>query len=214
MLRLVVLISGAGTNLRALIAAQRQPDSGFEIVAVGADRAAAGLDHAAEAGIPTFRVDYRDHADRDAWGRALAAAADAWQPDLVVLSGLMRILPADLVSHWSHRIVNTHPALLPSFPGAHAVRDALAAGAHETGATVHLVDSGVDTGPVLSQQRVPIGADDDEATLHDRIKVVERQLLAETLTRIARGDIDCDAVARAARTSTSRTSNPRLKETI
>ncbi|MGO2654566.1 MAG: phosphoribosylglycinamide formyltransferase [Pseudoclavibacter sp.] len=203
MLRLVVLISGAGTNLRALIAAQSQLDSGFEIVAVGADRAAAGLDYADDAGITTFRVDYRDHPDRGSWGRALAAAADDFRPDLVVLSGLMRILPAELVDHWAHRIVNTHPALLPSFPGAHAVRDALAAGVDETGATVHLVDSGVDTGPVLAQQSVAIVSGDDETTLHDRIKVAERQLLAQTLTRIAHGDIDCDAVAVAARPPTS-----------
>ncbi|KAB1647518.1 phosphoribosylglycinamide formyltransferase [Pseudoclavibacter sp. CFCC 14310] len=203
MLRLVVLISGAGTNLRALIAAQSQPDSGFEIVAVGADRAAAGLDYADDAGIPTFRVDYRNHPDRGSWGRALAAAADDFRPDLIVLSGLMRILPAELVDHWAHRIVNTHPALLPSFPGAHAVRDALAAGVDETGATVHLVDSGVDTGPVLAQQSVAIVAGDDETTLHDRIKVAERQLLAQTLTRIAHGDIDCDAVAVATQPPTS-----------
>lgn len=185
MLKLVVLISGVGSNLRALLDAERQPGAGFEIVAVGADRQAPGLRFAEERGLPTFVVNYGAHDGRQAWGQALIAAVDAHHPDLVVLSGLMRILPADVVDHYAGRLINTHPALLPSFPGAHAVRDALAAGVAETGATVHLVDAGVDTGPVLAQSSVPVLPGDDEARLHERVKVAERRLLADTLTKIS-----------------------------
>ncbi|WP_028244824.1 phosphoribosylglycinamide formyltransferase [Pseudoclavibacter soli] len=190
MLKLVVLISGVGSNLRALLDAQQRSGAGFTVVAVGADRQAEGLRFATRHDLPTFIVDYRAFPDRAAWGQALIAAVDAHQPDLVVLSGLMRILPPEVVDHFAGRLVNTHPALLPSFPGAHAVRDALAAGVSETGATVHLVDAGVDTGPVLAQQAVPVLTGDDESLLHERIKIAERELLAETLTKISNGTIE------------------------
>ncbi|MFU0804486.1 MAG: phosphoribosylglycinamide formyltransferase [Pseudoclavibacter caeni] len=206
MLNVVVLISGIGSNLQALIDAEQAdaetttgtPDEGaprgaFHILAVGADRPAAGLDRAAGAGLPVFRVDYDRAQGRAAWGRRLVAAVDDWHPDVIVLSGLMRILPPEAVAHWRGRIVNTHPALLPAFPGAHAVRDALAAGVTATGATVHLVDEGVDTGPVLAQEAVPVLPGDDEELLHARIKAVERRLLAGTLRDIDAGRIPLPA---------------------
>lgn len=188
-LKLVILISGAGSNLRALldeIAAGRVP---AEIVAVGADREAAGLAHAQARGIPTFVVPYRDFASREAWGAALDAQLRAYAPDLVVLSGLMRLLPPDTVASWSPNLINTHPAYLPEFPGAHAVRDALAAGATQTGASVIVVDNGVDTGAILAQARVQILPGDTEEALHDRIKPVERRLLADVIRGIADGDL-------------------------
>ncbi|MBM3716737.1 MAG: phosphoribosylglycinamide formyltransferase, partial [Actinobacteria bacterium] len=123
-----------------------------------------------------------------------------WQPDLVVLSGLMRLLPADLVAQWEPRIINTHPAYLPEFPGAHGVRDALAAGVTQTGASVIVVDSGVDTGPILAQERIPVLPGDDEDALHERIKPVERRLLIDVVRRIAEGDLDLAAEASAPRT--------------
>lgn len=192
-LKLVVLISGAGSNLRALldeIAAGRVP---AEVLAVGADRDAEGLAHAQARGIPTFVVPYREFADRDAWGIALDAKLTEYDPDLVVLSGLMRLLPTDVVDAWSPNIINTHPAYLPEFPGAHAVRDALAAGAPETGASVIVVDNGVDTGAILARERVPIEPGDTEETLHDRIKPVERRLLAEVIRGVAKSSIDLTA---------------------
>ena len=118
-----------------------------------------------------------------------------WKPDLVVLSGLMRLLPASLVDEWAPRLINTHPAHLPEFPGAHGVRDALAAGVDRTGASVIVVDSGVDTGPILAQERVPVLPGDDEHTLHDRIKPVERRLLIDVVQRIASGELDLSAAA-------------------
>jgi phosphoribosylglycinamide formyltransferase 1 len=189
-LRLLVLVSGGGSNLASLIATTREPGFPAEVVAVGADRDAPGLAHASEAGIPTFVVPYAEHATRDAWGDALVDAIAPYAPDLVVLSGLMRLLPPGAVDALGPRIVNTHPAYLPEFPGAHAVRDALAAGATETGASVIVVDHGVDTGPVLARRRVPVHPDDTEQTLHDRIKTVERVLLAETVAAIADGRLD------------------------
>lgn len=192
-LKLVVLISGAGSNLRALldeIAAGRVP---AEVLAVGADRDAEGLAHAQARGIPTFVVPYGEFADREAWGTALDAKLTEYDPDLVVLSGLMRLLPPDVVDAWSPNIINTHPAYLPEFPGAHAVRDALAAGASETGASVIVVDNGVDTGAILARERVPIEPRDTEETLHDRIKPVERRLLAEVIRGVAKSSIDLTA---------------------
>lgn len=185
--RAVVLLSGVGSTCAALLAAQRDPVFGLTVVAVGSDRPqAAGLANAAGAGVPTFAVPPRDHADRAAWDVALAEAVAAWEPDLVVCAGFMRILGAAFLDRFEGRTVNTHPALLPAFPGAHAVRDALAYGVHVTGCTVHLVDAGVDTGPVLAQATVEVRENDDEASLHGRIKTVERDLLIETLGRMAR----------------------------
>ncbi len=185
--RAVVLLSGVGSTCAALLAAQRDPVFGLTVVAVGSDRPqAAGLANAAASGVPTFAVPPGDHADRASWDVALAEAVAAWEPDLVVCAGFMRILGAAFLDRFEGRTVNTHPALLPAFPGAHAVRDALAYGVHVTGCTVHLVDAGVDTGPVLAQATVEVRENDDEASLHGRIKTVERDLLVETLGRMAR----------------------------
>jgi phosphoribosylglycinamide formyltransferase-1 len=194
-LTVAVLISGTGSNLRALLDAAADPEFPARIVAVGADREADGFAHAEEYGIPTFMVPFSRFASREEWGAELGAQLDVWRPDLVVLSGLMRLLPADLVDAWSPRIVNTHPAYLPEFPGAHGVRDALAAGVAQTGASVIIVDNGVDSGPILAQERVPVLPGDDEHALHDRIKPVERRLLIDVVRRVATGDLDLAAVS-------------------
>ena len=184
--RLVVLVSGSGTNLQALLDASADPGFPAEVVAVGADTSGvAGLDRAAAAGLPSFVVPIADHADRAAWDVALADAVAVHQPDWVVCAGFMRILGAGFLERFPERVINTHPALLPSFPGAHGVRDTLAYGVKVTGCTVHLVDSGVDTGPVLAQGTVPVEPYDDETTLHDRIKTVERSLLVGTVAALA-----------------------------
>ncbi|MGM1017424.1 MAG: phosphoribosylglycinamide formyltransferase [Actinomycetota bacterium] len=190
MLTVAVLISGAGSNLRALLDAASHSDFPARVVVVGADREADGLAHAEEYGIPSFTVPWREHDSREAWGEELGRQLAVWTPDLVVLSGLMRLLPPGLVAQYSPRLLNTHPAYLPEFPGAHGVRDALAAGATETGASVIVVDDGVDTGPILAQERVPVLPGDTEHTLHDRIKPVERRLLIDVVRRIATGDLD------------------------
>lgn len=189
MLRLVVLISGAGTNLLALLEACEKPGFPAEVVAVGADRAASGLAHAERRGIPTFVVEWGDHASRESWGDALLERVQSLEPDLVILSGLMRIVPPRVVEALSPRLLNTHPAFLPEFPGAHAVRDALEARVHETGASVIVVDNGIDSGPVLAQERVPVLPGDSHAELHDRIKIVERRLLEHTVVALAAGTI-------------------------
>jgi len=184
--RLVVLVSGSGTNLGALLGAAAAADYPAEIVAVGADRNdIGGLDRARTAALPTFVVDPADHADRAIWDRALTDAVSAHRPDWIVSAGFMRILGPILLAAFPNRIVNTHPALLPSFPGAHGVCDALEYGVRVTGATVHLVDAGVDTGPILAQVPVDVRPDDDEETLHERIKVVERTLLVDTIAALA-----------------------------
>ncbi|MFB7892962.1 phosphoribosylglycinamide formyltransferase [Microbacterium sp. NPDC056044] len=198
MLTVAVLISGTGSNLRALLDAAADPDFPARIVVVGADREADGFSHAEEYGIPTFMVPFAQFASREEWGAELGTQLDVWQPDLVVLSGLMRLLPADLVEAWSPRIINTHPAYLPEFPGAHGVRDALAADVAQTGASVIIVDNGVDSGPILAQERVPVLPGDDEHALHERIKPVERRLLIDVVRRVATGDLDLAAVSASA----------------
>ena len=195
MLSVAVLISGAGSNLRALLDAAADPDYPARVVVVGADREADGFAHAEDYGIPSFMVPWVQFDTREEWGAELGAQLAVWQPDLVVLSGLMRLLPATLVDEWSPRILNTHPAYLPEFPGAHGVRDALAAGVAQSGASVIIVDNGVDSGPILAQERVPVLAGDDEASLHDRIKPVERRLLIDVVRRIAVGELDLAAEA-------------------
>lgn len=189
MLTVAVLISGTGSNLRALLEAARHPDFPARVIVVGADREADGLAHAEEFGIPSFTVPWHEHDSREAWCEELARQLAVWNPDLVVLSGLMRLLPPSLVAQYSPRLINTHPAFLPEFPGAHGVRDALASGAAETGASVIVVDDGVDTGPILAQERVPILDGDTEHSLHERIKPVERRLLIDVVRAIADGDL-------------------------
>jgi len=188
--RLVVLVSGSGTNLQALLDACADPGFGCSVVAVGSDKPGVpGLARAEAAGVETFVVPFADYADRSAWDTAVAKAIGGYEPDLVVLAGFMRILGAPVVDAFAGRMVNTHPALLPAFPGAHAVRDALAYGVKVTGVTVHLVDAGIDTGPVIAQAPVVVEPDDDEATLHERIKTVERTLLVQAVGRLAHGSV-------------------------
>lgn len=196
MLSVAVLISGTGSNLRALLEAADDPAYPARVVAVGADRDAAGLAHAEAFGIPSFVVPFRQYATREEWADELGRRLDGIQPDLIVLSGLMRLLPAALVARWQPRIINTHPAYLPEFPGAHGVRDALAAGVAQTGASVIVVDDGVDTGPVLAQERIPVLPGDTEDTLHERIKPVERRLLIDVVRRIATGELSLAAPPR------------------
>ncbi|MGT2426022.1 phosphoribosylglycinamide formyltransferase [Amnibacterium kyonggiense] len=195
MLRLVVLISGGGSNLRALLERCEDPAFPARVVAVGADREAEGLVHADEFGVPSFLVPFGHYATREEWGAALLETIRTWSPDLVILSGFMRLLPADVVDALAPALLNTHPAHLPEFPGAHGVRDALAAGATRTGASVIVVDHGTDSGPILAQERVPVLPDDTEAALHDRIKPVERRLLADVILDIAEGRIDLEEIA-------------------
>jgi phosphoribosylglycinamide formyltransferase-1 len=181
--RIAVVVSGSGTLLQALL---DQAD-GFTISAVLSDRAdALGLTRARAAGVPTAVVDVADFPDRASWNQALARAVEAFHPDLVVLAGFMRIVGEPLLSRYGGRIVNTHPALLPAFPGAHGVREALAHGVKVTGCSVILVDAGTDTGPIVAQRCVDVLDDDDESSLHERIKIVERALLVEVVGRMAR----------------------------
>ena len=182
--RLVVLASGTGSLLETLLTAAVD-DYPARVVAVGTDRVCRALDVAAHASVPAFTVRLGDYPDRPAWDAALTEATAAHEPDLVVSAGFMKILGPQFLSHFPARVVNTHPALLPAFPGAHAVPDALAYGVKVTGCSVHLVDAGTDTGPILAQQPVPVLDGDDEATLHERIKVVERQLLVDVLEALA-----------------------------
>ncbi len=188
--RVVVLLSGTGSLCEALLTAAEDPGYPATVVAVGSDRDAPGLEHARRRGIPTFTCALRDHPDRAAWDSALAAAIAAHRPSLVVSAGFMKIVGPAVLDAFDGRLINTHPALLPAFPGAHAVRDALAAGVPVTGSTVHLVDAGGDTGPVLARREVPVLPGDDEARLHERIKTVERELLVETVARLATGEED------------------------
>src|SRR3954464_12041149 len=190
--RVVVLLSGTGSLCAALLAAADDAAFPAVVVAVGADRDAPGLQHARERGIPTFTCAVQDHPDRPTWDRALAAEINRFEPDLVVSAGFMKIVGPAVLDAFGGRLINTHPALLPAFPGAHAVRDALAAGVEVTGSTVHLVDAGVDTGPVLAQREVAVRPDDDEASLHERIKDVERELLVETVSRLVVGPVTED----------------------
>jgi len=185
-MRIVVLVSGTGSNLQAVIDAVRAGELDVELAAVGADRPGSyGVERSAAAGIPTFVVDFSAYPDRAAWDAALTEAVAAYRPDVVVSSGFMRIVSADFIAAFGGRYLNTHPALLPAFPGAHGVRDALAYGVKITGCTVHWADAGVDTGPVIAQEAVPVVEDDTEETLHERIKAAERRLLVATLASLA-----------------------------
>jgi phosphoribosylglycinamide formyltransferase 1 len=181
--RIAVVVSGSGTLLQALL----DHGDGFTVSAVLSDRPdATGLDRARAAGVPTAVVDLADFPDRSSWDDALLRAVDTFHPDIVVLAGFMRIVGEPLLLRYGGRIVNTHPALLPAFPGAHGVRDALAHGVKVTGCSVILVDAGTDTGPIIAQRAVEVLDDDDESSLHERIKVVERALLVDVVGRMAR----------------------------
>jgi len=196
-LSLVVLISGGGSNLRALLEASQDAEFPARVIAVGADRPADGFDHAEEFGIPTFAAALSNYPDRESWGDALLEQIQVWNPDLVILSGFMKLLPPRVIEALSPNLINTHPAYLPEFPGAHGVRDALAAGVEQTGASVILVDNGVDSGPIISQERVAILPTDTEHSLHERIKPVERELLIQAVLDIANGHINLKELATA-----------------
>jgi phosphoribosylglycinamide formyltransferase-1 len=184
--RVVVLISGTGTLLQALIEACRFPGFGVRVVAVGSDRpGAVGLVRAEAAGIPTFVQSVTDHSTRPDWDRALTKEVASYVPDLVVSAGFLKLFGKEFLEAFGGRTINTHPALLPSFPGMHGPRDALAYGVKVSGATVFLVDAGVDTGVILAQAAVPVAEDDTVHTLHERIKVAERELLVDVTHRLA-----------------------------
>lgn len=189
MLSAVVLISGGGSNLKAILEATEDATYPVRVVAVGSDNDADGLAHADRYGVPTFVVSPGNFANRAEWAEELLASINNFQPDLIILAGFMRILPPNFVRAVSPRLINTHPSLLPLFPGAHGVHDAMVAGAKETGVTIHIVDEGVDTGPHLAQAKVEILPEDTEEALHERIKVVERQLLVQVVADIANGKI-------------------------
>jgi phosphoribosylglycinamide formyltransferase 1 len=185
--RLVVLVSGTGSILQALLDACASPDFGARIVAVGADRdGTGGVARAEAAGLPTFVRRLPDAPDRFAWDKALTADCAAFTPDLVIAAGFLKLVGAEFLAEFGGRMINTHPALLPSFPGMHSVRDALEHGVKVTGCSMILVDAGVDSGPILAQAAVPVLDGDDEDTLHERIKVAERTLVVATVGRMVR----------------------------
>ncbi|MFW0791342.1 phosphoribosylglycinamide formyltransferase [Gordonia sp. CPCC 205333] len=182
---IVVLASGAGSLMSALLDVADGDDSPYRVAAVVVDRDCHAAEHAAARGIEVVTVRLGDYPDRGEWDRALTEYVAGFEPDYVVTAGFMKILGAKFLSRFTARIINSHPALLPAFPGARGVADALAYGAKVTGTTVHLVDAGVDTGPILAQAPVIISPDDTEATLHERIKAVERVLLTDVVAAIA-----------------------------
>lgn len=185
--RLVVLVSGSGTNLQSLLDAARDPGYGAQVVAVGADRGEIlALDRARDAGIPTFVLRVRDFAERADWDRALTDAVAAYEPDLIVLAGFMKLNGAAFLARFAGKTVNTHPALSPSFPGMHGPGEALAYGVKVTGATLFVVNDGIDAGPVVAQRPVEVRDDDDVESLHGRIKQVERGMLVDTVGRMVR----------------------------
>ncbi|MDR1387859.1 MAG: phosphoribosylglycinamide formyltransferase [Propionibacteriaceae bacterium] len=191
--QVAVLISGAGSLLRTLIEASQDGRLAVELVGVGADRVASGLIWAERAGLPNFVLPLTDATDRAEWDRVLTRRVAQWEPDLVVSAGFMRLFGPAFLARFAGRCLNTHPSLLPSFPGRGAVRQALAAGVKLTGCTVFQVDAGVDTGPIVAQAGVPVRPGDDEATLHERIKIEERQLLVDVIREWPfgrRGDYD------------------------
>jgi phosphoribosylglycinamide formyltransferase-1 len=185
--RLVVLVSGSGTNLAALLEATQDPEYGATVVAVGSDRDdIEGLARAERAGVPTFVLRLSDFADREAWDAGFADAVESHRPDLVVSAGFMKLFGEAFLARFNGHVINTHPALLPAFPGMHGARDALAHGVKVTGCTLFVVDHGVDTGPIIAQRAVEVLDGDNEDTLHERIKTAERSMLVDTVGRMAR----------------------------
>ncbi len=185
--RLVVLVSGSGTNLQALIDASADPSYGARVVAVGADREGIeGLARAERAGIPTFVHRVKDYATREEWDAALTASCAEHLPDLVVSAGFMKLVSEEFLARFGGRVVNTHPALSPSFPGMRGPQEALDYGVKVTGCTLFVIDGGVDTGPIVAQTVVPVEDDDDVESLHERIKVAERAMLVDNVGRMAR----------------------------
>jgi phosphoribosylglycinamide formyltransferase-1 len=183
---IVVLASGSGSLFQALIDAPNR-GTDFDIAGLITDNPnAKAIERAAKAGIQIAVLPLADFPDRDAWNQAVADAANYFSPDLLVSAGFMRVLAEPVITDFAGKFINTHPALLPKFPGAHAVRDAIAAGVNETGSTVHFVDAGVDTGPVITQKVIPVFPTDTEAELHERIKIVERELLLEVVTQMSK----------------------------
>jgi phosphoribosylglycinamide formyltransferase-1 len=187
MFSVVVLISGGGSNLRALLTAAASPLYPAKVVAVGSDKAASGLEHAEEFGVPTFVVEPSRFESSEAWAEVLLSNIEFHKPDLVVLAGFMKVLPANIVNKLTPRMINMHPTLLPDFPGAHAVADALAAGASVTGATIHIVDEGVDSGRILTQTSMAVAPGISEIDLHEQIKRVEQKQLVQAVQDIATG---------------------------
>jgi phosphoribosylglycinamide formyltransferase-1 len=189
----VVLASGSGTLLQAVLDAAAEESYPAKVVAVGTDREGVqALDRAERAGVPSFTVKVSDYPDRAAWDEALTDAVAAYRPDLVVSAGFLKILGPRFLARFPNRVINTHPALLPAFPGIRAVADALELGVKVTGSTVHFVDAGVDTGPIIAQEAVVVEPRDDEATLHERIKTVERRLLVEVIAKLGRAGCTVD----------------------
>ena len=191
--RLVVLVSGTGTNLQALIDASADPSYGASVVAVGADREGIeGLARAERSGIPTFVREVGQFETREGWDRAVRDVVARFDPDLVVLAGFMKLVGPDFLAQFGGRVVNTHPALSPAFPGMHGPAEAVAYGVKVTGATLFVVDDGVDTGPIVAQTVVPVDDDDTAESLHERIKVAERAMLVESVGRMAREGFHVD----------------------
>ena len=194
MLSVVTLISGTGSNLLALLKACDNPLYPAKMLAVGSDIAAEGLFHAEQFGVPSFVVEPKRFESKDAWAEVLASNIRHLNPDLIVLAGFMRILPKSFVDEFYPRVINLHPSLLPKFPGAHAVRDAIAAGESVTGCTLHVVDAGVDTGPIIDSRQLEIDKGDSESSLHEKIKNEEKKMLVEAVRAIAEQKIDLEAI--------------------
>jgi phosphoribosylglycinamide formyltransferase-1 len=188
---LAVLVSGSGTNLAALLRTiDADPEFGGRVVVVGSDKAnAGGLALAREAGIPVVVEELGDHADRATWERALTDGVAAYTPEVVVLAGFMKIVSSTFLSRWPDRVLNTHPSILPAFPGAHAVREALAYGVKVTGSTVHIVDEQVDHGPIIAQRAIAVQPGDTEDDVHERIKAIEHELFPACIRALCRGEL-------------------------
>lgn len=193
-LSIVVLVSGYGSNLRAILEACDNPLFPAKVLGVGSDNACSGLEHAEQFGIPTFVVEPSQFSSRVEWAEVLLKSINFQNPDLVVLAGFMKVLPANFVSALKPKLINLHPSLLPLYPGAHAVRDALAAGATTTGSTIHIVDEGVDTGPVISQRELAILPSEAEHDLHERIKALERVHIVDVIRDIAEQKINLESM--------------------